>query len=369
MLKHIKGVKLMLKESELIDEIKHRVEEILLSSSILMVTGIAEGYSTLKSSANRARTIDLKFNVKTRARKEFSILIEVKSPGHPRFIRMAVSQLKDFIANQKNVYGVIGAPFLSEESKKICRDAGFGFIDVAGNCFFEFDTIHIQIEGKPNPYPSTRPLKTLFATKSTRAIRVLLCQPKTNWYVKDLATEAKLSLGQVSNLKKRLLAYEWIEETDDGKFHLVNPEGLLHNWAENYNYHKNEINSFYAMQNPGDIEYVLANYLDQNNIRYAFTLTSGANRVAPFLRYQKVFCYIEKNIDQIVDDLALKEVSSGANVVLMKPYDEGIFYGSQKIDGATIVSDVQLYLDLKSSKERTEEAAEFILKERIRKKW
>ena len=123
------------------------------------------------------------------------------------------------------------------------------------------------------------------------------------------------------------------------------------------------------MQSPGDIEYVLTNYLDKNNIRYGFTLSSGANRVVPFLRYQKVFCYVEKNFDQISKDLGLKEVPTGANVVLMKPYDEGIFYGSQQVDGATVVSDVQLYLDLKSSKERTEEAAEFILNERIKKKW
>lgn len=358
----------MLKENELIIQIKQRIEEILQDTNIFEIIGIEQEYSVAGLSKNRFRK-DLKIDVKTKIGKELSLVIEIKSPGLPGYIRMAANQLKDFIGKQKNVYGVIGAPFLSEESKKICKDAGFGFIDVAGNCFLHYHNFHIQIEGNPNPYPATRPLKTLFSPKSTRAIRVILCQPKTNWYVKDLATEAKLSLGQVSNLKKRLLEYEWIEETDDGKFRLVNPEGLLNNWTENYNYHRNEIRSFYAMQNPGDIEYVLANYLDQNNIRYAFTLTSGANRVAPFLRYQKVFCYIEKNIDQIVDNLGLKEVASGANVVLMKPYDEGIFYGSQKIDGATIVSDVQLYLDLKSSKERTEEAAEFILNERIRKKW
>ncbi|MDW7681673.1 MAG: type IV toxin-antitoxin system AbiEi family antitoxin [bacterium] len=358
----------MLKETDLIVKVKQRVEEILNDTNIFEIIGIEQEYS-IPGKLKKSFKIDLKIDVKTKSGKTFSIMIEVKSPGLPGYIRMAVSQLKEFISEQKNVYGVIGAPFLSEESKKICRDAGFGFIDAAGNCFLRFNNTHIQIEGKPNPYPATRPLKTLFSTKSTRMIRVLLCQPKTTWYVKDLAAEAKLSLGQVSNLKKRLLEYEWIEETDDGKFRLVNPEGLLNNWAKNYNYQMNEIRSFYVMQEPDDIEYVLTNYLDKNDIRYAFTLNSGANRVAPFLRYQKVFCYIDNNVDQIVYDLGLKEVPSGANVILMKPYDVGIFYGTQQIDGATIVSDVQLYLDLKSSKERTEEAAEFILNERIRKKW
>jgi hypothetical protein len=368
MLKHLKGVKHMLKEKELIDKIKNQIEEIFRNSTILAVTDIELEYSLPGSSKSKSR-IDLKVDLKTKTGKEFSILIEAKSPGQPRFIRMAASQLREFINKNKNFYGAVGAPFLSEESKKICREAGLGFIDVAGNCFFRFNSIHIQIEGRPNLYPTTRPLKSIFSPKSTRAIRVLLCQPKAAWYVKYLAKEAKLSLGQVSNLKKRLLEYEWIEETDDGKFRLMNPEALLNNWSENYNYRMNEARSFYLMQEPKDTEYMLTEYFDKNKVRYAFTLTSGAIRVAPFLRYQKVFCYVENNIDQIADDLGLKEVSSGANVVLIKPYDEGIFYGSQTIDVANVVSDIQLYLDLKNSKERGEEAAEFILNERIKKTW
>lgn len=358
----------MLKEKELATQIYYKLEKILNRTEILETTGFEQNYS-LPESSKKQLNIDLKIDVKTKTGKKFSILAEMRSPGQPRYIRAAVSQLTDFIGIQKNVYGIIGAPFLSEESKQICRDAGFGFIDLAGNCYVHYNTIHIQIEGKPNLDSINRPLKTIFSPKSTRVIRVLLCQLNISWYVKDLAKEANLSLGQVSNLKKRLLEYEWIEETEDGKFHLVNPEALLNNWADKYNYRMNEIRSFYAMQGPGEIENVLADYLNKNNVKYAFTLSSGAIRVAPFLRYQKASCYIEHGFDQIARDLGLKEVPTGANVILMEPYDEGIFYGLQEIEGANVVSDIQLYLDLKSSKERTEEAAEFILNERIKKQW
>jgi hypothetical protein len=53
----------------------------------------------------------------------------------------------------------------------------------------------------------------------------------------------------------------------------------------------------------------------------------------------------------------------------MTPFDEGILYGAQKVDGATVVSDVQLYLDLAGYKGRGEEAAEFILDKRLRPRW
>lgn len=91
--------------------------------------------------------------------------------------------------------------------------------------------------------------------------------------------------------------------------------------------------------------------------------------MAPFMRSKRVFVYIEKNIEAVARELDLKTVSSGANVVFLEPYDEGVFYGCQKINGENIVSDIQLYLDLRSYKERGEEAADFILNERLRKQW
>jgi hypothetical protein len=227
----------------------------------------------------------------------------------------------------------------------------------------------VLIDGKPNPYPATRPLKSIFSPKSTRALRVLLLNPKKSWQVIELAKEAKLSLGQTSNIKKRLLEFEWIQETEDAKFQLSDPESLLNNWSENYSYRKNKIYSYYTLDNQDDFERRLADFLEQTDIQYAFTLTSGAARVAPFLRSKRVFAYIEKNIEDVARELNLKTVSSGANVVFLEPYDEGVFYGGQKINGERIVSDVQLYLDLQSYKERGEEAADFILNERLRKQW
>lgn len=65
----------------------------------------------------------------------------------------------------------------------------------------------------------------------------------------------------------------------------------------------------------------------------------------------------------------LKEVTSGPNVSVLEPYDEGVFYGLQEIDGTNVVSDIQLYLDLKNYKGRGEEAAEFLYEQRLRKLW
>ena len=65
----------------------------------------------------------------------------------------------------------------------------------------------------------------------------------------------------------------------------------------------------------------------------------------------------------------LKEVGSGANVTLLTPYDEGVYYGVSTREGSRIVSPVQLYLDLIGFKGRGEEAANAILEEVIKPLW
>ena len=99
------------------------------------------------------------------------------------------------------------------------------------------------------------------------------------------------------------------------------------------------------------------------------TLTSGASLVAPFLRYKKAFAYIENSIEEVASNLGWKEVPSGSNITVLEPYDEGIFYGLQEINGIKVVSSIQLYLDLKGYKERGEEAAQFLLENVLRKQW
>ena len=365
---HING-EIMMKEPEIIDKLQKSIKEIFDSTGTVKVTRTGFGGTRL---LNQEIKPDLVVQTETKEKEKYLIVFEVKSAGQPRYARMAVNQLQSFLANRENVYGVLGAPFISEESKKICQASGIGYIDLAGNCLFRFNNVYINVEGKPNPYPSTRPLKSIFATKSTRALRVLFSSPKKDWFVKDLAREANISIGQASNLKKRLLEYEFIEEVGDErgfKFRLSNPEALLNRWAENYSYRENKTRNYYSLDDVKEIEKKLSDYCETKKIRYAFTLTSGASLVAPFLRYKRVFVYLSNSIEKVALALGWKEVPSGPNITILEPYDEGIFYGLQEINGMKVVSDVQLYLDLKGYKERGEEAAQFLLENRLRKQW
>jgi len=104
-------------------------------------------------------------------------------------------------------------------------------------------------------------------------------------------------------------------------------------------------------------------------IQYALTGFSAAARLAPMVRYQRVTAYVNEDPGDLVKTLGLKEVSSGANVTLLSPYDEGVFYGAADINGIRIVSSVQAYLDLIGYRGRGEEAATFLLEQVIQHRW
>lgn len=300
--------------------------------------------------------------------RNYKVAVEVKSIGQPRFIRMAAQQLTEYMAaNQDVSYGILAAPYISENGRVLCQRYRIGYVDLAGNTRLALGNLYVDIQGRDNPYPTTRGLKSVFTKRSTRAIRVLLSDPKRFWYVQNLARQADLSLGQVSNIKRLLIDEDLLEE--EGRlFRLADPERILDAWLQNYSFRYNDSFDFYSLEGT-QIERKIASFCGGRGITYAMALFSGANLVAPFVRYARSFAYLEEGIVEVAKQLDLKEVTSGPNVTLLKPYDKGVFYGIQDVNGLSVVSDIQLYLDLKKYRGRGEEAAEYILENRLRPTW
>jgi hypothetical protein len=281
---------------------------------------------------------------------------------------MAIAQIKDYIQNVKDSYGILAAPYLSDTSRQICKEAGIGCIDLAGNAFLSFRTIYIDRSNRPNPFAVTRIAKSVFSPKSSRILRVLLSNPSRKWYVEDMSKEAGISIGLTSRVKQFLLAEEWIKE-EDKRFYLAKSEEVLDQWVNNYSYEKNPSSSFYSGLSEDQLEAAIKNECEKRKYRYGLALFSGARKIAPFVRFMRFFSYIDGDIEEIANALQFKKVETGANVTILQPYDEGVFYGLQEINGIKVVSDIQLYLDLKSYKGRGEEAAQAIFEQRIKPKW
>lgn len=296
------------------------------------------------------------------------LIAEVKGSGQPRLAREAVNQMLRYKGRVSDVYFIFMAPYISPKAAEICRSEGIGYIDFSGNCLLYFDKIFIQKKDYPNQFRQKRELKSLYSPKAERILRVLLSNPGKSWKIKELADESVVSLGQASNVKKILQDRELLSGKRGG-FSLEQPASLLQEWAENYDYRKNQIQEFYSLMSAIDMEKVFAAYCNKNKIQYALTGFSGAARIAPAVRYAKAMVYASDIAEAAFSDLSLKAVKSGGNLLLFTPYDDGVFYGSTRIDDILVVSKIQLYLDLQGFRGRGEEAAAVLFNRIIEKAW
>jgi hypothetical protein len=299
---------------------------------------------------------------------EQELLVEVKGNGQPRFIREAVNQVLRFIAARPSAYGIVVAPYISPRSAEICMRGNVGYMDFAGNCYLCLQQIFIKQAGNPNPFSEERSLRSLFSPKASRLLHVLLLAPKRRWKLQDLAHEAKVSLGLASNVKKQLLDCEWIQEQSDGLY-LAEPKLVLDEWTKNYSFRKNQVRDYYTLKNLSEFEFEFTEWCHRHQWPSALTGLAGAARMVSAVRYRQTMVYVPNEVFEQLKQVELKEVTSGANVSLLVPFDEGVYYGSRNYETLQVVSPIQLYLDLQGLRNRGEEAADLIRQEVIEPSW
>jgi len=308
--------------------------------------------------------VDVLLRLKVGGKRE-TLLCELVSQSFPKQIREKGLQLLETSEQGKRGYPVIIAPYISELGKEVCKKIGVGFLDLSGNAYLNFDSFYLEIEGKPNKFKSLGKLSGLFNPKGERILRFYLLQGKDESLqgYRRIASEVSVSLGQVSKVNKKLGELGlWIEESEGVK--ALDKTKLLDLWRDNYRFERNRVISFYSMKQIPQIEKQLVEFCKANGIQYALNLFSGANRLAPFTRYNVATSYFSGDIEKIRGDLELKEVPSGANLQIIIPYDEGVYYKAQEVNSFIIANPIQIYLDLYNNKGRGREQAEF-LRERI----
>lgn len=184
---------------------------------------------------------------------------------------------------------------------------------------------------------------------------MILLNRKRRWLVRDLAKEAQVSIGLVSKVKQKLVELELGDDTRD--MFVAKPGQLLDDWVRAYKYDDNQIERYYSPLSPSELENRLAQAARSRPFRYALTMFSGASKIVPFVRYNFASFYYSGRPDELVKEIEIKPVASGANVWVFEPADEGVYYGLQERDGMAIASSLQLYLDLVNFKGRGEEQA------------
>lgn len=294
--------------------------------------------------------------------KDSILICEIKSLGSPSHLLPAVVQLKKIIEGKKG-YPVIIAPYISQRSAEICRQNSVGFIDLEGNAFLSFGNILIDKRVKERINIEKKQISEIFSARATRIIRVLLENPsKERWLISDLAKEAEVSLGYTSDVLSALSGQGYIEKKKRKGIQLKEKAALLDRWASAYSFSQNNIFSLYTLEKDFSAVFKKITGLSEAlKLKSALTLHSAASLVAPYVaRFSDIYLYVEGDITLWKKKLDLRDVERGANFYLIRPYDEGVFYGLRKVKGIPVIGNVQLYLDLFKYPARGKEQAEYV---------
>lgn len=294
--------------------------------------------------------------------RQWTLVVEEKRLGQPREVRTAVLQLERYLKHlPEDVprYGLLLAPFISEESAKICAEAGIGYADLAGNARLSFDQVFIETRSPENPFREKRETRSLFAPRATRVLRVLLQGPLRPWKVTELAESARVSLGWVSAVRQQLLAREWAAEAPGG-LRVTKPSAVLEAWVKADDWEKRTRTHEYSVliNEPLELAEKLKNALaDEPPV---FTQWFAGWLRHPYTTPVVVTAYVKKFPDEalIKEKLLGRRVSGGGGRLrLVLPKDEGVLHPQQTAQGFQLVSDVQIYLDLQRAGLRAEEQA------------
>ena len=296
--------------------------------------------------------------------KSLRLLIEVSSSGQPRAVNEAIFKIRSLVsASPKRpvTLGIVVAPFIGETSAKLCEEEGVGYFDLSGNALLASPGVFLERRVPENPFYVKREQRSLFSDKAARVARILLSYPGEEWRVSVLGSEAGVSAGHVSQVRKLLLDRQWAEVFDDG-LRLTKPDALLDAWAAADDFSKRtevkEISSLITDQE--ELARKVYEHFDNNDVKYAFTQWYAASLRRPHTTVPVVSVYVKElpDMDELCRKLLARPVSSGGGKLrLIIPKDEGVLTPTQFVDGLPLVSDSQNYLDLLKAGLRGDEAA------------
>lgn len=292
------------------------------------------------------------------------LFCEVKTSGQPRHVRAALDQLARIKRDRHSVVMVI-APYLSEQSRALCREDGAGYLDFEGNVLISAGSVHIEREVASQPKAEKRSLRSLFKPKSARILRRMLREPHRPWRVIELAEAAGVSVGHVSTIGSELKDRGWVEQTDDGLV-LIDPNGLLDAWATDYERPAGREHSLYTHLHGSALDQALADaIMGPSAGKLIFRSYSAADRLAPFARNANRYLYAdEQALSQLTKQMRLGAAEKGGNVIVIVPDEDGVFDDAvEPMPGIACTSPVQTYLDLQQSGERGREAADHLRRE------
>ena len=213
-------------------------------------------------------------------------------------------------------------------------------------------------------------MKSIFSDKATVIIRAMLSEPARRWTVRDFEDEFNVGRSRAAQVLFELRKKGYVGGVVSGRLaysRLTDKEGLIKEWLKVYRFELNESHLYYSEES---ILKKMKTFFQNKkwDDKYALTLHTGANLISNYVNTPVTYCYLDSERFnemslEIRQALNLKELKTGGNVCFIRPYyKNSVFLHKQDIRGLSVVSNLQLYLDLYHFPQRGREHADYLLK-------
>jgi hypothetical protein len=233
-------------------------------------------------------------------------------------------------------------------------------LDLTGNARLKLDNpaVFIQSAGaQRNPRPPTRGPASLRGAKAARLVR-LLADVKPPYGVRELATAADLTAGYVSRLLDALDRDALVRRGKRGVVEDVDVSALLRAWATTYDVFKPDlVSSFVA----GKGAAALLGQLPALTAPCLVTGSFAAVRLAPVAAPSMLVVYCQ-DIAATAQQLGLLPADEGANVSLLRPFDDVVWARASTVEGVSYAAPSQVAVDCLTGNGRMPAEGEALLK-------
>lgn len=258
---------------------------------------------------------------------------------------------------------MVVASYLGERTRELLAQGGASYADVTGNVRVVVSSPAIFLEGMgadQDPTRTARPLHSLRGAAAGRVVRALveLGFPQG---VRELSAAAGTPLGTVSRVVSFLETEALLTRDDKKRIVAVDAVALLSRWAKDYDLTKS--NELYKLLEPRGLPALWPKLAQLP--RYAATGSAAGPGIAP----TRIAMLFVDDPEAAARSLDLVPAEAGANVWLLRPYDDVVFertrrrtvtVGETTVDVVT-VSVAQAVVDLLSSPGRGPEEAEALM--------
>lgn len=278
---------------------------------------------------------------------------------------------------------MLALPFVSSRMADLCREYGWTWFDLAGNCLIDVPgALHLERTGNPPVHEPPKPRANLGTPEASRVVRTILALENagTRWKQRDIrdyslppgSLQSPVSLGLVNKVVRHLRDEAFIEKSAGGGFQISEPLKLLTAWRDAYRFDRHEQRGYFTLLQGRKLHETLARLDLATGGFSAYAAFSAADFQAPHVRQPRVWVYVsEQEIPRFEKAIEAKWVDSGENLSVLIPNDDGVFYLRDAGEGNRMActNAVQTYVDLYHCGGRGEEAAEAVLQQCLKHGW